>query len=331
MLCLACRLGTPMIPPVPLLSWATATATGAIAATVTVMAMLLLVPVLLSRFLLPPPHSTMATPLLRPSKGMGMDMDMDKARRRKASSRSLTLLPSGGTQLIRTPRVLEDLDLHLRLLPALSLQTRRGTRPSPWHNCNRNLGNSRIQEAQTSCGWLVVLFSWDWWGLDGCITTDNLTITLTSSRYSSFFPPPRRPINILPPPYFFSFHQSIIPSHHPSSSIHHHSSYFLFSKNPLKEKKWYPHVRTSAVRKKNVPTTLIDTSVPFFFLQSLLSLLFALGRLLSVLLSFSNVLSICFRIIRTEETFIFSFVLCPANVYHLRSISIHNGNIFRFM
>lgn len=242
MLCLACRLGTPMIPPVPLLSWAT----GAIAATVTVMVMLLLVPVLLSRFLLPHPHSTMATPLLRPSKGMGMDMDMDmdKARRRKASSRSLTLLPSGGTQLIRTPRVLEDLDLHLRLLPALSLQTRRGTRPSPWHNCNRNLGNSRIQEAQTSCGWLVVLFSWDWWGLDGCITTDNLTITLTSS---SFFPPPRRLINILPPPCFFSFHQSIIPFHHPSSSIHHHSSYFLFQKS-AERKKMVPHVRTYHVR-----------------------------------------------------------------------------------
>ena len=94
MLCLACRLGTPMIPPAPLLSWVTATATGAIVATVMVMVMLLLVPVLLSRFLLPP-RSTMVTPLLRPSKGMGMgmDMDMDKARRRKASSRSLIHLP----------------------------------------------------------------------------------------------------------------------------------------------------------------------------------------------------------------------------------------------
>ena len=100
-----------------------------------------------------------------------------------------------------------------------------------------------------------------WWGLDGCITTDNLTITLTSSRHSSFFPPPRRPINILPPPCCFSFDQSIIPFHHPSSSIHHHSSYFFFSKNPLKEKKWY-HVRTYACVTKKAPSLLL--SIPLF-------------------------------------------------------------------
>ena len=118
--------------------------------------------------------------------------------------------------------------------------------------------------------------------------------------------------------------------HHPiSSSIIINSSPFvilLFSKNPLKEKNMVPRTYVCVRYKKSSESTLIDTSVPFLFLQSLLSLPFSLGRLFSVLLSFSNVLSICFRTIRTEETFL--TLSAPGHVHHLRSISFHNVNIF---
>lgn len=161
-----------------------------------------------------------------------------------------------------------------------------------------------------------------WWGLDGCITTDNLTITLTSSR---FF---RRP----DVPSTSSRHPAASPSINPSSHfiIHHHQFITIrhtsFFKKSAERKKMVPRTYVCVRYKKSSESTLIDTSVPFLFLQSLLSLPFSLGRLFSVLLSFSNVLSICFRTIRTEETFL--ILSAPGHVHHLRSISFHNVNIF---
>jgi hypothetical protein len=115
----------------------------------------------------------------------------------------------------------------------------------------------------------------------------------------------------------------LLPSihHDPSSSIHHHSSYLLFSKNPLK-KKMVPRTYVCCALQKKLRVYSYRYLCSVLFLQSLLSLLFSLGRLFSVLLSFSNVLSICFRTIRTEKTlFSHSFCARPRPSFEINIIS----------